>query len=533
MDDHDIYARRALIMSVICLLIMLFTKCFGQTLPQTTTFESSLDNWYQSSSDNFDWSLRNGASTPSSGTGPQLAPYGGNNTAGYLFTESSVPRTNGEVARIFQTFDLVNASSGSLKFYYHSYSLHGYGPGELRVKVYYGNDYISGTMVTAFSNITSDILWRSANVDLTPYCGYSVVQIQIESVMPLAGTCWQSDNSIDEITVEATTAAPPGVTIDVFPYNEGFDNEIASSTSCCSSVSLSTNGWSNDNEGNDDCDWKARDAGTTSLNTGPSGDQSGTGSYLYMEASGCYSKTAYLMSPKMDFTAETGPFLQFFYHMYGSGMAKMDLEWSLDETTWFNVWSMNGDQGNQWKLALVDFSYLAGQEAYIRLTGRTGTNYMGDMAFDGFQMFGSGTPLPIDLVSFGADATDDLNLVSVYWTVASQVNNDYYSIERSLDVEQWEVIGTLPGAGSNNEMMSYVYYDEQPYDGVSYYRLRQTDYDGNTEAFNPVSVKIVRKPKEIDIIYNLMGQIVDKYYEGVVIEVYKDGSYAKKLYLQQ
>ena len=70
------------------------------------------------------------------------------------------------------------------------------------------------------------------------------------------------------------------------------------------------------NDVGDDCDWKPRDVGTPSLNTGPIKDQSGAGSYLYMEASGCYSKTAYLESPKFDFSQETSPYIQFYYHMY-------------------------------------------------------------------------------------------------------------------------------------------------------------------------------------------------------------------------
>ena len=530
MQQFDKYTRRALFMAFFCIFVVFWTKCAAQTFPQNTDFEISLGDWYQSSSDDFDWSLKNGASTPSNGTGPQIAPYGGNGSSGYLFSESSSPRTNGEIARIFQTIDLSQANSASMKFFYHSYAANGYGPGTLRVKIYYGNSYSGGSMITAFTNSTSSTLWRTATIDMNAYVGYSVVQIQIESIMPSAGTCWQSDNSIDEIVIEANSTPPPTVTVDVFPYNQGFDTEVNSSTSCCSPVTIAAQGWENDDKGNDDCDWKARDVGTVSLNTGPSGDQSGTGSYLYMEASGCYSKTAYLISPKMDFTAETGPFVQFYYHMYGSSIDKMEFDWSLDKTTWFNVWAQSGDQGNQWKIAMVDLSYLAGQEAYVRLKGTTGSNYMSDMAFDGFQMFGSGTPLPIDLVSFGADVNENLDGVIINWTVASQVNNDYYSIERSTDVESWESIGTMPGAGSNNEMMSYVYYDEQPLDGVSYYRLRQTDYDGKTEAFYPVSVQIIRQPLEVVKRYNLMGQIVTESYNGIVIEQYTDGSIAKKYY---
>ena len=64
------------------------------------------------------------------------------------------------------------------------------------------------------------------------------------------------------------------------------------------------------------------------------------------------------------------------------------------------------------------------------------------------------------------------------------------TIERSVDVENWEEIGKIPGAGNSNQIMDYVLFDDEPIYGVSYYRLMQTDYDGKFEIFPPVSVKI-------------------------------------------
>ncbi len=94
--------------------------------------------------------------------------------------------------------------------------------------------------------------------------------------------------------------------------------------------------------------------------------------------------------------------------------------------------------------------------------------------------------MPIDLVSFTADL--DNSDVYVDWTVASQTNNDYFNVQRSIDGYDWEDIATIEGAGNSNQMMDYTYIDTDPYMGVSYYRLKQTDYDGNFEIFDPVAV---------------------------------------------
>jgi len=110
--------------------------------------------------------------------------------------------------------------------------------------------------------------------------------------------------------------------------------------------------------------------------------------------------------------------------------------------------------------------------------------------FDGFSGFGiggsGGGPLPIDLMSFGAELNGDN--VDIQWTVASQVNNDYYSILRSIDAYDWYEVGRVEGAGNSNQIMEYVFTDEDPYIGLSYYKLKQTDFDGRFEEFHPVSI---------------------------------------------
>jgi hypothetical protein len=72
--------------------------------------------------------------------------------------------------------------------------------------------------------------------------------------------------------------------------------------------------------------------------------------------------------------------------------------------------------------------------------------------------------------------------------VASQINNDYFTIERSIDNKKWKTIGEIPGLGNTSTQMTYNYTDYSPMQGLSYYRLTQTDFDGKSETFAPTTV---------------------------------------------
>ncbi len=76
------------------------------------------------------------------------------------------------------------------------------------------------------------------------------------------------------------------------------------------------------------------------------------------------------------------------------------------------------------------------------------------------------------------------------WSTASESNNAYFSLERSSDNSSWEEIGTVSGQGNSNETVEYSYTDAGVTAGTWYYRLRQTDYNGQFEVFAPVSVLV-------------------------------------------
>ncbi|MBI2269249.1 MAG: T9SS type A sorting domain-containing protein [Bacteroidetes bacterium] len=89
----------------------------------------------------------------------------------------------------------------------------------------------------------------------------------------------------------------------------------------------------------------------------------------------------------------------------------------------------------------------------------------------------SSSPLPIELLSFTAIQND--RHIDLSWVTATETNNDYFTIERSVNGTQFEPIATVQGAGNSTTVKKYSTEDRQPFIGVSYYKLKQTDFDGN------------------------------------------------------
>jgi len=89
---------------------------------------------------------------------------------------------------------------------------------------------------------------------------------------------------------------------------------------------------------------------------------------------------------------------------------------------------------------------------------------------------GTITPLPVELTSFTAALKFDI--VELKWSTASELNNDHFTIERSTDLENFQVVATIQGNGTTNVIYHYNTLDPSPVYGRSYYRLKQTDYDG-------------------------------------------------------
>jgi hypothetical protein len=85
-------------------------------------------------------------------------------------------------------------------------------------------------------------------------------------------------------------------------------------------------------------------------------------------------------------------------------------------------------------------------------------------------------PLPIGLLQFEGKINDEDNLLT--WATVSEQNNDHFTLERSRNGYDFEILGNVAGAGTSTSVLFYSLFDYDPFPGTSYYRLKQTDYDG-------------------------------------------------------
>ena len=132
-------------------------------------------------------------------------------------------------------------------------------------------------------------------------------------------------------------------------------------------------------------------------------------------------------------------------------------------------------------------------------------------SFSDFTGNGNGTPLPISLLNF--DAHLNLNNVDITWTTVTETNNDFFTIQRSFDGVHFQDLETMKGAGNSNTTLNYNSKDISPLNGVSYYRLKQTDYDGK---FSYSDIRVV----------NINGNISSS--TGVYIHHDNTGNYVLK-----
>jgi len=98
--------------------------------------------------------------------------------------------------------------------------------------------------------------------------------------------------------------------------------------------------------------------------------------------------------------------------------------------------------------------------------------------------------------------------VELNWATANETNNAFFTIERSADAQQFETVGTREGSGNSNDVQRYSFMDLSPLKGTSYYRLKQTDFNGEFEYSEIIKVEIYEVQETIS--YRLYPNPVDK-----------------------
>jgi hypothetical protein len=223
----------------------------------------------------------------------------------------------------------------------------------------------------SFTWITTNVSTLTA--DFTGLNNLTEYEVQVRSV------CDGGANSAYSSSVFFTTMGIPactGTEISSFPYLENFDSGAGDWTQATG----------------DNGDWTLNSGGTPTNNTGPSDDITGGGNYFYTEAHDIgTNNTAILNSPCFDLSLLAVANLSFNYHMFGSTMGTLELEVTTDDgANWTNIFTRNGNQGNQWNSETINLSSYIGQIVKFRFVGTIGNGGQrrSDMAIDQFQITG-------------------------------------------------------------------------------------------------------------------------------------------------
>lgn len=133
----------------------------------------------------------------------------------------------------------------------------------------------------------------------------------------------------------------------------------------------------------------------------------------------------------------------------------------------------------------------------VGLGTQLGRNYV-EVAWDGFSGGGLAVRvspdldvLPVTLLYFTGTLIEDK--VHLNWETASELNNDYFVVERSGDTKNWTVIGSVKGNGTTDIPHQYSLIDAQPLNGENYYRLRQVDFDGTGSYSRIILIDVNQK----------------------------------------
>ncbi len=343
-----------------------FCRQTVSSFPYTMDFEQK--SWEQevaTCSVNSSW-IRSRFASPTGGTGPSGPSQG----TLYSFVESSSVGGQGTSPRNAiigsPCFEIPVGEITKMTFDYHMF---GTSMGSLAVTV---NDGSGWTSEWSESGNQGDI-WNTTEIDLSAYAG-STIKIRIDAT---TGNGSSSDMAIDNIKIFQEGPVNCTTSINTFPYTESLESDLGD--------------WSQ--ASGDDGNWTENTGGTPSNNTGPSASSYGA-SYIYLESSDPvatgqptaigFNATAILEGPCFDLTTMPAAYFNFDYHMFGATSGSLTLQASSIEGVWNNIFSVSGQNVNDWIPTSVNLSAYLGGNVRLRFVGVTGSSFTSDIAIDSF-----------------------------------------------------------------------------------------------------------------------------------------------------
>ncbi len=361
------------------------TACGIQVAPYLENFDFAFDEgaggvntgstispcWGRAPDSLYHWGGGTGA-TPSGGTGPTGDHTSG--TGSYAYVEASGGQSGDTAILQSPLIDLSALSQPEMVYWLHMFSANGM-PIVLDVEIlgtagsWTNLETVTGSQANA---------WQERRIDLAAYANQSVV-VRFVAVKATGGAAFQGDISVDDLAIDEKLNCAPIY----MPFTENFD----------SSAWQEGTGATNANDQIDPCwirplsnlnQWGTGTGTTPSANTGPNADLSGTGNYLYSEASRG-AAVATISTPSIIIDASSAaPYLFYSYHMFGATIVDFQIEVDNGSSTVLNTLSGQQQTSNAaaWISDSLDLSAYIGDTITINFLAEA-TNFTGDIAIDG------------------------------------------------------------------------------------------------------------------------------------------------------
>lgn len=165
-----------------------------------------------------------------------------------------------------------------------------------------------------------------------------------------------------------------------------------------------------------------------------------------------------------------------------------------------------------WKHIIGNSAIGAASPALSSVTKALWNNF----STENFNIAPQSQPLPVELLSFTAECNPGKNAILLKWITASEINNDYFTIEKSYNGKDFEVIGKIDGAGTTPVLQTYFLEDKNiTGKNVIYYRLKQTDFNGVSFTFGIIASGC----SDIHTPFNVLNIYPNPFMESIVIDM--------------
>jgi hypothetical protein len=168
------------------------------------------------------------------------------------------------------------------------------------------------------------------------------------------------------------------------------------------------------------------------------------------------------------------------------------LQFSVNGSLLGSIFSATSDTINHWEQFYATWSSGRVTTANISIVNKNIIANGNDFGLDNISFITCipSESMPVELLSLTVSEYE--GNIRVTWNTSSETNNNYFLLERSLDLNKYDLIGKIEGSNNSNTIKTYSYIDKDNVKGdYVYYRLKQVDYDGKSKYVGLIAYELL------------------------------------------